>query len=471
MAEIVGLVASVITLAGAAATVSLEIYEFVDTVWHAKKELNDVAIEASDLSTVLDHLSTVLNQNVDSISSKTVQTAGTLIKRCENILSEIHVTIDLIKVKATHVQWLLRKRNTQQMKLSLETFKSTLSLMIQTVTLGRVMKGKIYRSERWSSEEGAGLLTFSSKDQYSGMAEVDRNISVLRSAILSNRRLVEQLDAAEESIKNAEPNETESTLDETELESKAIPPSVAFQHDYALATAPSSSLGHPVEAASLQAFREYDNRQHDRPASAVIYSSLPAPVVRARSQYYPSAFAEPPVITGERKPHSSDYATTDQEIHYLLTEWTNVTGNQMKDYLADPPDDRVSDAKLEKPDEPQVLKIKAWSLPNDQRESLIDCFSRLGGGYVWRHETQSTHWYYIVERLVLEYRIRRGKSDSTITNLQDFKTVISKQWVYKDTLLQAAYDFKEFGEGSYSIKGKLTPVSSATHFTALLYCS
>ena len=147
MAEVIGIVASIVGLAGAAATVSLKIYDFVDTIWHAKKELNTLALGASDLSTVLNHLSTVLDQNCASVLAKTVETADTLINRCKSLLEEIDATVDLVKLKSARAKWLLRKRKTQQMSLSLETFKSTLSLMIQTVTLGRVMRHEKSKSE------------------------------------------------------------------------------------------------------------------------------------------------------------------------------------------------------------------------------------------------------------------------------------------------------------------------------------
>ena len=140
MAEVVGLAASIVGLARAAASTSLALYEFVQTIRYAKDELNALAIEASDLSTVLDHLSVVLSQHSDCIISKTVETINTLIKRCERLLEEFDVTIELVKVKAGHIKWLLRKRKTLEMKLSLESFKSTLSLIIQTVILGRTLK-------------------------------------------------------------------------------------------------------------------------------------------------------------------------------------------------------------------------------------------------------------------------------------------------------------------------------------------
>ena len=109
--------------------------------------------------------------------------------------------------------------------------------------------------------------------------------------------------------------------------------------------------------------------------------------------------------------------------------------------------------------EPQRMIIKAWSPLSGRRTPLLDAFAHSGGGYVWRHEDLFTHWYYVGEKIVLEYRIRRRESTSTDSDLQQVKTVISKQWIYRDILEQAGYGFKEYGEGHYSIDGELTPVS------------
>ena len=60
--------------------------------------------------------------------------------------------------------------------------------------------------------------------------------------------------------------------------------------------------------------------------------------------------------------------------------------------------------------------------------------------------------------MVLEYRVRQpavafAPEDRTI------RTVVSKQWIPKDVLIEAQYEHTTYGEGSYSIAGKLTNVS------------
>ena len=77
---------------------------------------------------------------------------------------------------------------------------------------------------------------------------------------------------------------------------------------------------------------------------------------------------------------------------------------------------------------------------------------------MWRHEDQFSRWYYVGEKMVLEYRIRHW-SDARLPDVQNKRTVVSKQWVSKAVLVENGYEYSEYGEGSYSIPGTLTSVS------------
>lgn len=108
--------------------------------------------------------------------------------------------------------------------------------------------------------------------------------------------------------------------------------------------------------------------------------------------------------------------------------------------------------------EPPFLTFETWSYPASGRKSLTDCFSERGGGYVWRHEDQASRWYYVGEKMVLDYRIRHP-DDAIYPEGQKMRTVVSKQWIPKNILIKAGYEHTEYGEGSYAIPGKLTTVS------------
>ena len=111
---------------------------------------------------------------------------------------------------------------------------------------------------------------------------VRQRMSVFSSAILSNRRLVEQLNAAEESSRDSEVDEEEPNLDETALSSNEESDATAFRRDCALAIASAPAIGPASQNVSREIFQEYENRQHDPPASAAIYSLLPDTVVKAQ---------------------------------------------------------------------------------------------------------------------------------------------------------------------------------------------
>src|SRR5215216_3852950 len=137
MAEIVGLVASVVQLAGAAATVSITLFECARTMKSTYGDINGIASDISDLSFVLEHLSGVLDRNKDKVVKNTTEAITRLIKRCDLVIEELKVTVELVKSKSARFQWLFRKPKIAEMRLSLEGFKSSLGLIIQTLMLAK----------------------------------------------------------------------------------------------------------------------------------------------------------------------------------------------------------------------------------------------------------------------------------------------------------------------------------------------
>ena len=331
MAEVIGL----------AATISLTLYDFVGTVRYAKDELNASAIEASDLSTVLDHLSAVINQNTDRIISKTIETIKTLIKRCKRILEQFDVTIDLVKARATHVKWLLRKKKTREMKLSLESFKSTLSLIIQTVILGKTMEDDSSRyALRISRNHGPGFdeLTanrLGKSEPGHRSATARRNINLLRSAVLSNRSLFDKLREAEETAKHPEPDGTDSAAQESEA-------SDAFRQELEKAIAPpkveaaaSKVLAHstPLDP-NIQLLRRYYDMRNDPLASTILDTSLPSSVTQTRMKNHDQPLG---LLTNTSVVEtSSDHReSSSEESQLLLSEWTGADQTLIKCYFED----------------------------------------------------------------------------------------------------------------------------------------
>ena len=140
MAELVGLVASVVGLAGAAATASLTLFECARRLTNAKKDFESLALDVSDLSNVLEYLVEVIKKHESHVVQTTIKTLDNLVKRCERVLEELRVTAELVKAKSARFKWLFRKPKTMEHKLNLEGFKSNLSLVIQTLILARTIE-------------------------------------------------------------------------------------------------------------------------------------------------------------------------------------------------------------------------------------------------------------------------------------------------------------------------------------------
>ena len=158
---------------------------------------------------------------------------------------------------------------------------------------------------------------------------------MLRSAVLSNRYLIGQLNSSEESSGGSEIEGIESKSEDAESEND-IANTTAFQRDYALVIALSSTIESLTQDDGRQIFQEYDNYRRDPPSSAAISSSLPEPVLQARAQDPGPITSATLAMMPKYKPSNEKFETTDQEMCALLTEWTKTTGTLMGEYLVQP---------------------------------------------------------------------------------------------------------------------------------------
>ena len=101
-----------------------------------------------------------------------------------------------------------------------------------------------------------------------------------------------------------------------------------------------------------------------------------------------------------------------------------------------------SDAKTpsDVPLEPPVLTFEALSFSNSGRNFLIQCFAECGG-YIWRHEDQTSRWYFVGEKLTLEHRIRHPR-DAPHPDVQKMR-IIGKRWIPKNFLIEAGHEYTE----------------------------
>ena len=145
MAEVLGLVSTVAGLVGKTASISFTLFEIGQNLKDARRELDSLAADVSDLSNVLDHLVGILKKYEAHMVDKTVRTVQTLMKRFELVVDELSIAADLGKAKYARIQWLFNKPKTLEHKASLEGFKSNLNLVIQTLILASQMENESAR--------------------------------------------------------------------------------------------------------------------------------------------------------------------------------------------------------------------------------------------------------------------------------------------------------------------------------------
>ncbi|MCJ1434899.1 hypothetical protein MMC27_004269 [Xylographa pallens] len=182
MAEAVGLVASVVGLAAFGAKLSLTLYEYGDTIVHARKQIDSIANEVTLCSSVLHHVGAVLESEKATYSPALVVTTKRIIQECKDLFHEIRSKVKHRKRQSgkgiRRVKWLFDKPRAKELTAELEGLKSTLMLMVQTVTLAT----KASKSEDKSEQDVDGIK---------------KELELLKSLIISNHHTILNLQEVE----------------------------------------------------------------------------------------------------------------------------------------------------------------------------------------------------------------------------------------------------------------------------------
>ncbi len=146
MAEVAGLVAAVIGLAGAGAKLALGLYNISDTIGSAGREVRTVATEISLFSQSLTALSKNLQRKIAE-TTKIYEIVLSLQQSCQSLLDELHTILeDLLPYSLMRsasckqplrtrmkIKWVFQKPRVLFLRGSLESFKITLVLLVASI--------------------------------------------------------------------------------------------------------------------------------------------------------------------------------------------------------------------------------------------------------------------------------------------------------------------------------------------------
>ncbi|KAL9615634.1 MAG: hypothetical protein Q9160_009361 [Pyrenula sp. 1 TL-2023] len=150
MAEI-GLVASIIGVAGAGAKVSLTLFQIANALGSAADEVRFIAADTNALSLVLTNLSNVLRVRRAIAASEGEEIAGATLLLCRSILESTDELVSCLSPllerscftatqAALRLRWLFEKSKFMAHRQSLESLKSTLNLLVSTISFAAAAK-------------------------------------------------------------------------------------------------------------------------------------------------------------------------------------------------------------------------------------------------------------------------------------------------------------------------------------------
>ncbi|KAF1946191.1 hypothetical protein EJ02DRAFT_313896, partial [Clathrospora elynae] len=182
MAEAIGLIASVIQVAGTGLKLSQTLYQYADGVATADRRIKDIAKEIELTSFVIDELGSIFKQEETSIliSKNAVKTANETMKECSNVFAEIDATLKKSKKgKMGRLMLPFRDNKIELLRNHINKLKSTLQLLMQVLTHAhQVSSRKLDREAEAKQREEIRQLLENNKKFTKRYEESLRNFSI-----------------------------------------------------------------------------------------------------------------------------------------------------------------------------------------------------------------------------------------------------------------------------------------------------
>jgi hypothetical protein len=145
MAEI-GLIASVIQVAGAGLKLSQTLYQYGESVSSADRRIKDIAKEVQLTSFVIRELGDIFESDQSSalLSANAIKTAGETIDECSTVFTELDAVISKTKKSTTFgkFKFPFREPKIELLRSHIDKLKSTLQLLLQVLSHAHQLASK-----------------------------------------------------------------------------------------------------------------------------------------------------------------------------------------------------------------------------------------------------------------------------------------------------------------------------------------
>lgn len=145
MADPLSLMASLIAVATAGYQVADTLYKLADAIGNANEEILSIGKEIRAFSRVLDDLRDFLDDAKELISKNALENANVMVADCKYVFAKIERMLGFCnagpRMNFWHaLQWSFRREKVKPMCARLESFKSTLALLLMTLKLAKCKK-------------------------------------------------------------------------------------------------------------------------------------------------------------------------------------------------------------------------------------------------------------------------------------------------------------------------------------------
>ncbi|KAH8888070.1 hypothetical protein GQ53DRAFT_843805 [Thozetella sp. PMI_491] len=187
------LMASVAGVAQAGISLSSALFDLISALRSAPQDMAEMARGVSDLSLVLDHLTSVLGEGRQIYRRKLLGALESAIQRIDGVHDEIWKLVDAGTGNMARVRWVFRRSKTAKLLFKIEAHKSTLQIM--TTTLLLAVEQRKYQSDNKGSER----MTEAEKPQRSTRRRLRRRAETLvQSAHQTMREFVDNSEEGQE---------------------------------------------------------------------------------------------------------------------------------------------------------------------------------------------------------------------------------------------------------------------------------
>ena len=149
MADPLSITASILSVAGAGIKLTTALYTLVDSVRNANVEIELITNEITIFSCTLDEVHGYLEGSQSLYSDNLMSNLKKLLETCTRLYSDMEKTLKVGRSGRSYqltrnLMWALRREKIRPMRLNLESLKTTLMVMLQTMKLAKY-KGKIHQ--------------------------------------------------------------------------------------------------------------------------------------------------------------------------------------------------------------------------------------------------------------------------------------------------------------------------------------